>query len=172
MDIALFLKDSKIMISVFITSSEEKSSVLAPIALKLYNGKEESLSYDENGRPVFESTDVSISHSGEYWCCAFFAGTCGIDIERIREIDYMRLSGRFFASSEKKMVTDQESFFRIWTAKESYAKYTGRGLIRTMKDSPFENHVHIHSENPAEGYIMSICTAQPETPVVRYFEVD
>lgn len=171
-DIILFLKDSKIMTSIFITSSKEKSDVLAPIALKLYNGRDEKLSHDEDGRPVFESTKVSISHSGDYWCCMFSDENCGIDIERLRELNYARLSERFFAESEKKMVTDQESFFRVWTAKESYAKLTGRGLIQTMKDTPFDKPFYVRSQMIIEGYMMSICTMEESEPCIRHFDVD
>lgn len=172
MDITSYLKDSKKMTSIFITSSKEKSDVLAPIALKLYNGESEKLLHDEDGRPIFESTGISISHSGDYWCCAFSDGPCGIDIERIRDLDYTRLSGRFFAESEKEMVTDKKSFFKVWTAKESYAKYTGKGLIKTLNVSPFEADVHVWSSEIAENYMLSICTAEAAMPVIRDFNVD
>ena len=87
------------------------------------------------GKPYFPEADTlyfSISHSGEYWLCAFSAQPVGIDIQR-RE-SYLppeKLSHRFFHPREDTFLAQDgyERFYDLWTAKESFVKFTGRGFF-------------------------------------------
>lgn len=96
----------------------------------------------ERGKPYFPKRPelgFSISHTGPLWACAFHRGPVGLDIQehtRFRGEDWAaaderlgRLAVRFFHKKEAAYVGGRhERFFQIWAAKESYVKYTGRGI--------------------------------------------
>ncbi len=91
---------------------------------------------DEYGKPyVFNSMGVhfNVSHSGEYVACIVSDRPCGIDIEKIDEVD-LSIAQRFFAKNEHRYIVDcpkeqrMDRFYEIWTAKEAYVKLLGRGL--------------------------------------------
>jgi 4'-phosphopantetheinyl transferase len=77
----------------------------------------------------------SLSHSGERALVAITRGRAvGVDIERIRAIDALQISARFFSHAERTALASVDSadlpaaFFRCWTRKESFIKATGDGL--------------------------------------------
>lgn len=56
----------------------------------------------------------------------------GVNVEKIREID-VRIAKRFFTECELNYIKKDrnciyEHFFEIWTKKEAYIKYIGKGL--------------------------------------------
>jgi 4'-phosphopantetheinyl transferase len=77
----------------------------------------------------------SVSHSAEL---AVYALTqeheIGIDLERIRPLEYLSLARRFFADREYQALTQMTparlpaSFFQVWTQKEAFIKALGLGL--------------------------------------------
>lgn len=87
--------------------------------------------YSENGRPCIDGLDFNVSHSGEYVIMALSDSPVGCDIERIRQ-GRDSVAKRFFSPSELEWMQASEDpvllFFRIWTARESYAKFTGEGI--------------------------------------------
>ena len=74
----------------------------------------------------------NLSHSGRYAACIVGAGVCGIDIEQIKEKrEFTCIAERFFCENEKTYLKSEETseaFYKIWTLKESYMKYTGTGF--------------------------------------------
>ncbi|MCI8464356.1 MAG: 4'-phosphopantetheinyl transferase superfamily protein [Lachnospiraceae bacterium] len=97
----------------------------------------------KRGKPYFpEQPDLhfSISHSGDFWVCAFSERPVGVDIQkhvkRAGESQTQaaarlaRMAERFFHPEETAWVMEYpyKRFFQIWTAKESYVKYTGEGI--------------------------------------------
>ncbi len=99
------------------------------------------------GKPYFVNQPdlfFSISHSGPFWACAMAGIPVGLDLQKhsIRGQEsreeaaarYSRMAARFFHPAEAAYVQDPVSkdcfrrFFRIWTARESYVKYTGQGI--------------------------------------------
>ena len=76
----------------------------------------------------------NISHSGEYCVLALSDENVGVDIQQARKVN-LRIAEKWFNEKENEYVkgasTEDEAlmrFARIWSAKESYAKYTGKGL--------------------------------------------
>ena len=69
-------------------------------------------------------------------CSAVSDHDVGVDCETVREIDYEALSKRFFTQPEyeriKGAADPADEFFRIWTKKESYVKFTGEGFSRPL----------------------------------------
>ncbi|MBO4859256.1 MAG: 4'-phosphopantetheinyl transferase superfamily protein [Treponema sp.] len=94
---------------------------------------------NSNGKPYISCSDkeavqFNLSHSGDYAMCIIGDSPVGCDVERVRKID-LKLAERFFAQSEKEMISNQpteddkiNTFFRLWTLKESYVKAEGQGL--------------------------------------------
>ena len=88
----------------------------------------------EHGKPYFrEYPDIhfSISHSEDYVLVAMSEGNIGADVQLIKE-RRVDIASRFFHHNEIQYLNctdnEREGFFRIWTLKEAYIKYTGRGM--------------------------------------------
>ena len=126
----------------------EKAALLSLSALSLLHraGANGTLSYDENGRPYFEecNCDFSITHTQNHVFCAVIDGEdepmrIGIDAEDLGRPDLSNLeemAARWFSENEQKAFLaspTKETFLRIWTRKEAYAKYTGEGLKSLSK---------------------------------------
>ena len=75
----------------------------------------------------------SLSHSGKWAICGVHSKELGVDIQEMRPWN-MRLAKRFFAGEEYERLIQaqntqrQQMFYKMWTAKESYAKLTGEGI--------------------------------------------
>ena len=77
----------------------------------------------------------SVSHSGEYWACAISAQRLGLDLQQENFSGTERIARRFFHPEEKAYLGKYpERFFRVWTAKESYVKFTGEGVTDQFGD--------------------------------------
>ncbi|TDS13866.1 4'-phosphopantetheinyl transferase family protein [Sphingobacterium paludis] len=127
-------------------SIEEQCSSLTGYLL-LRNGLKEqalrpsldTLKYTEYGKPYFdEDIQFNISHSHNHVVCAFSTqGKVGVDIERIRPIDYRNFK-KVFREDEwsriKSSADPVQTFFHIWTAKESILKADGRGLNAPLRN--------------------------------------
>ncbi len=91
---------------------------------------------DANGKPhVFlddeQEFHFSLSHSGDFSICAVGKSPVGADIEQIGH-DKENIAERFFAKEEQGFIKDAESFYRIWTLKESFMKAVGLGMKLPM----------------------------------------
>jgi 4'-phosphopantetheinyl transferase len=96
-----------------------------------------NLNFTENywGKPRlmdFPSVHFNISHTDDAIVCAVYRNTVGVDMEKERKIR-PGLVRQFFTSKENEYIfsdcnqTDVR-FTRIWTMKEAYLKWTGRGM--------------------------------------------
>ncbi|MCI1655396.1 MAG: 4'-phosphopantetheinyl transferase superfamily protein [Lachnospiraceae bacterium] len=76
----------------------------------------------------------SISHSGCWWACAISDREVGLDIQEERSVHAERLAERFFHPAEAAWLRrhGMDQFCRMWAYKESYLKYTGKGLSSGM----------------------------------------
>lgn len=118
----------------------ESNSALLSLAagLLLYDAFGEGLRsarYERGKRGKPELTDsmpFNISHAGDYAVLALSKHTVGVDLERIRPIDWQKIAGRFFHPEERAYLQSAQNplaeFFRIWTLKESYLKAEGIGF--------------------------------------------
>ena len=126
----------------------EKTALLSLSALSLLHraGAVGTLCYGENGRPFFEerTCDFSITHTQNHVFCALADGEdaalgIGIDAEDLDRPDFSdfdAMASRWFTENEQKAFfasPTKETFLRIWTRKEAYAKHTGEGLRALSK---------------------------------------
>lgn len=123
------------------------------------------------GKPFFPGLpDIhcSITHSGDWWLSAFARQNVGIDLQIHQRADTKAIARRFFHPMEIAYLEEKPpyAFFAVWATKESYIKYTGRGLsqdlksfsviadgemVTTLEETSFR---HFHA---IEGYAFSIC---------------
>lgn len=83
-------------------------------------------------RPVYrngEPVGFSVSHSGAYWVCAVSEQELGVDLQKTACKLHNDIAARFFHPDEAAYAAGgTEAFFEVWTAKESYVKFTGEGI--------------------------------------------
>lgn len=98
-----------------------------------------TFSFNRYGKPFFDNLEntfkFNISHSGDWIVCAIDHLPIGIDIEKMRRINYISLAKSCFSKIEYETIIAQPTtkqsdyFFELWTLKESYIKALGKGLI-------------------------------------------
>ena len=77
----------------------------------------------------------NLTHAGDYVACAISHRPVGIDLEEKRQRDF-NLFMSVWSEQEKNQydLCNLDSFYRLWTAKESYIKYLGIGLHARMNE--------------------------------------
>lgn len=90
----------------------------------------EDLTLLPGGKPVLKNRAVgfSISHAGDHVLCAVHTGAVGADIETRRPVTPALIRRVCTAPEAAYVGEDPLRFLEIWTAKEAYIKFTGRGL--------------------------------------------
>lgn len=135
---------------------------------------EPALASGAHGKPYFPDApqlQFSISHSGAYWLCAFSAAPVGLDVQQHRDCQKQALARRFFSPAEQAFLerTSHAPFFDLWCAKESWLKYTGRGLsalpeaIVLAPDGQFPARpdARLQLLPVFDGYSLCVCTQEP-----------
>ncbi|MFP7486339.1 4'-phosphopantetheinyl transferase superfamily protein [Priestia filamentosa] len=121
----------------------------------------------------------NISHSGKWVAIAFSNYPVGIDIEEMLEIEFKEVIP-FFTYEEQAYLNSLKedkkfSFYRMWTAKESYMKYTGLGFnldlnsfsVPLQESGKVKTKNFMTKERPLissflldENYYISVCSDQ------------
>lgn len=128
------------------------------------------------GKPLSENgIYFNLSHSGKYVIFAVSDNPVGCDIEQQREVKIDRISKSVFCENEinllNKADNKQDSFFSIWTGKESLLKCIGEGFHRKASSvdttqSPFVDNntsYYIHTFTYDE-YSISVCSTLNTLP--------
>ncbi len=131
-------------------------------------------SIGENGKPFIHGNPCffSVSHAGDYVAVALNEKhSVGIDIEKIRPIDFNMLS--YFCTGrdidfifdgrerEKGTITDEkllERAFRVWTYKEAYVKAVGGRLLEIAPKISFDEKNC--TEDSFDGYRQCIVVTE------------
>ena len=115
--------------------TEERIQALARQLPGIPEDADLTVSRTEKGKPYFlhlaDRLYVSVTHSGDYWMCMFSSCPVGIDLQIHTGKNHPeRIARRFFHPEETAFLSGREKdvFFSLWTAKESYVKYTGKGI--------------------------------------------
>ncbi len=116
---------------------------------------------EEGEKPRFLSGDVhfNLSHSHGATVLAMSHAPIGVDIEKVRPVHRDKFP---FIEAE-----NDEDFFREWTRRESYVKFTGKGIAGIRGEIPPETH--FEQFDVFDGYITSVCAE--EQNVIAY-EID
>lgn len=137
---------------------------------------------DAFGKPRLPcGQEFNLSHAGDYAVLITGDAAVGVDIERIRPLDGMRIARRFFHPDEYAYLLSQPAphtaFFTIWTLKESYVKALGRGFsvppmaYRILPEGA--DGASLHDASPFRfrrydgvfpGYCLAACTVEEDFP--------
>lgn len=107
--------------------------LLASYGFKEKRVKNTGLSFEKNGKPCLTSGEIffNISHTDGMSLCAFSKSDIGIDVEKPREYR-VQIERRVLCVDELEKLDKSQNknadFFRLWTAKEAYSKFTGQGI--------------------------------------------
>ncbi|WP_186333735.1 4'-phosphopantetheinyl transferase superfamily protein [Paenibacillus xylanexedens] len=178
--------------SSFMRQADAYRSVLGEILTRVTLSKltglrpaELSFTHNSYGKPeLSHHSDVqfNVSHSGD-WIALISGGTdeLGVDVEKIAPID-MQIAERFFSPTESQFLAakpsemQQETFYRLWTLKESYIKAVGMGLsipldsFAILPDKGGGWHCEqarahrFHSQRLDNGHMLAACSAGGELP--------
>lgn len=128
--------------------------------------------YNDFGKPYikgYERFYFNISHSFDWIVCIVNSYEVGIDIEKIRNID-LKIARRFFAETEiidLECMTGKEQieyFYDLWTLKESYIKYLGKGLFVPLNSFSIKK---IYKDN-----ILLLKAFDDNKPQFKQYEID
>lgn len=124
------------------------------------------------GKPYIKNKDIffNISKSFDYVICAISNKEIGVDIEKVRDVDFSFIK-RFTTKNEKKYILKSKDglmdrIFQIYTLKEAYFKCKGINLKSMLKveftindDEVIcsDESVNIRFINDIEGYYIALC---------------
>lgn len=152
--------------------------------------KNEEISFTTNdwGKPFLDSSvpfHFNLSHSGAWVVGAVDNRPVGIDVEEIAPVD-LDISERYFSRDEHSDLLSKpdkiDYFFTLWTLKESYIKFVGKGLSLPLNSFSIrflaDNEIRIKAEeqvlediffrqyNIDEKYKMAVCARHKNFPGV------
>ena len=126
----------------------------------------ETIEINRIGKPYIEGCpyQFNISHSGDWLLLAVGDVPIGADIEKITKIRPKTME-KFFTLTEQERVSANgaEEFFKIWTQKESYVKFTGEGIKGVSKKSDYPEEIAFFSKKH-EHYQITVCTEKNHLP--------
>ncbi len=127
----------------YLRQDDKVRCICAGFLLRLALGKDDfEIETDTFGKPMVKDMPdfyYNLSHSGNWVVIAYGNCPVGIDVEQVRwNCGKEDLARRYFTVDEQDFVFGQSQqgiaarFFEIWTSKESYLKYLGTGLRKSL----------------------------------------
>ena len=151
------------------------------LTCKFLNIRNSEIIFSKNsyGKPYivgYPNFHFNISHSYTSIAVAVSSDPTGIDMEKIGHPNF-KISQRFFLPQEQDYIlsdceTANKRFYEIWTRKEAYIKYLGKGLsVPLSAFNVLEPHLARHFKTyEIDQYIISIF-ADKENPQYRLIEL-
>lgn len=141
---------------------------------------ETPVAYGPEGKPYFPEwpeVHFNLSHSGGLAACAVSHRAVGIDIQKLRPCKKEIL---LHFSQKEQIYMEQykgkeweEAMIWLWTRKESYMKYTGKGFklgLDSFSALGDTGECFFETRRLEQGYYVTVCGAQGEQ--VRWETVD
>lgn len=155
----VFLEEEELLAQLQNRTQEEQTSTLT-IAYR----------YGAHGKPMIADfpKHFNLSHSGDYVVCAVSDGEVGVDIQKWVPFKE-RTAERFFAPEEWKLLQTlpmeqrTEMFYRLWTRKEAYGKYTGLGIPDAVRENLLGEEecagrrIRFLEMQPDQEYSIAVC---------------
>lgn len=152
------------------------------------------MEYNQYGKPYIKNSNdlyFNISHSCDWIICAWSNHEIGVDLENIRHID-LDIARVQFCNDEYTYIIElpelsYRRFMQIWTLKESYIKYIGKGLNIPLNSfsvnfdsngkctlkTPFKhNHVYLKISEELENYIVAECSEYNDEMDIRRVKIN
>lgn len=128
----------------FLTYSDKEHTaagrLLLKSALEEYGIYDYEIKYGIYGKPYIDGINFSISHSGRLIAVMISDKECGVDVQEIRKVNEKTIK-RVCNERELEKIENAEdkniSFCKIWAAKESHVKMTGKGFDGELKNIPY-----------------------------------
>lgn len=184
----------------FIFEKDAKRSLVGELIIRYLvikklgiKNKKIFLKKNKYGKPYignFSDYSFNISHSGDYVVCGWSKDEIGIDIEFVSEID-LDIAKRFFTKNEYKYLCNKDksvqnrSFFDLWTLKESYIKYKGKGLSIPLDSFEFRidsDDIKFYSKDIYKpnffkfdidkDYKLALCMADTEISAIKNYTIE
>lgn len=126
----------------FLFFEDAKRSICAEAIMRYYliktlgiNNSEIEIGYNDYGKPFLKNIQLyfNLSHSNKWVVCGWSNNEIGVDIEKIDKTN-IDIAKSLFCEAEYNYIKSGEEyeqckkFIQIWTLKESYIKYIGKGL--------------------------------------------
>lgn len=147
-------------------------SLFAGLLLKTALQREgifEEVCFDKRGKPILKSgmLYLSLSHSGKRVMCALSDGEIGCDCQK--QVSFSKkIPEKYFTENEKARLETAEDkegeFARIWAAKESCVKMTGRGLSKLSAADTDAKGVFFKEYDLFDGYKYAVCSKEENFP--------
>ncbi len=135
-----------------------------------------TVDYHKNGKPYLKyhtNFHFNLSHSGRWVVIAYGSSPVGIDVQECRAVCIEGITKRFFTADEQTYVFNEtegcmiDRFLRVWTGKESYVKFDGLGLRRSL------DSFSVFDQLPVNFYTtflndacMTLCTTEVNHSIV------
>lgn len=122
------------------------------------------------GKPISSNgVRFNLSHSGSYVLLAVSDSEVGCDIERVRDVDPLKLGRVVFCVRELELIeraSDKTAaFFTLWTKKEALLKCMGKGFHRPAKSVDVsgesfceDSKIYRFQTLRLSDYVISVCS--------------
>lgn len=166
-----------------IVPEDRRRSAAAEVLLALALAKEKNCAPGivhwrtaEGGKPYVEGGPCfSMAHSGEIAVCAVYEQDVGVDVEMPRRL-HPGMRRKILCGTEWD--TPEGQLLWKWVAKESYVKYTGEGLRRSMAGFSAREGEILNADGKylacvqtvpiqPEGGIVCVCTGRTDDITVE-----
>lgn len=179
------------MVTIYLCKAGECSTdvLVTELAKPYFGDGVPEILRQERGKPYFAgagNVHFSVSHSGDFVAVAFAESPVGVDLQQHKCRGYetredaiarhRKLSSRYFHPQEQNYLESDpwEGFFRIWTAKESFVKRTGRGIdhgfaqlcILPQGDAWEDENGFFRQTHLPDGYTLTLSTEKPTDWIV------
>lgn len=149
------------------------------LACQILHLNNDCIEFEQNdfGKPYIKGArdfHYNISHTRNAIAVAISDTPIGIDIEKITNAE-LKIVNRFFTAKEQIYINKNKKetnklFYQIWTKKEAYIKFIGKGLaVQLDSFDVLENKISRHiSTFELDDYIISVCCERLDQKYVVY----
>ena len=115
------------------------------------------------GKEYFKTVPLyyNVSHTKNLVCAVLSDCEVGVDCETVRDMaDHLKIAKRFFTKSEFESIEQSDAplnaFFALWTKKESYIKYLGKGFAVPLSSFDIKDIEHIQKTFEINGAFVTV----------------
>lgn len=138
----------------FLFFEDAKRCICAEAIMRYYliknlgiNNSDIEIEYNDYGKPFLKNIQLyfNLSHSNKWVVCGLSNNEIGVDVEKIDKIN-IDIAKSLFCEAEYDYIKSGKEherckrFIQIWTLKESYIKYIGKGLTIPLNSFCIKNN--------------------------------
>ena len=163
-------------------TADKKRCIAGGLLINRFLGDAE-IYENEYGKPLADNgVHFNISHSGDYVMFVMAENPVGCDIEKIREVEPLKM-GKFVFSEEEMCEIENandktDKFFEFWTKKESLLKCMGEGFHKSAKsvnvvnDFYADEKIYYFKTWRISQYAISVCSVNNDfSESIEFIEI-